>query len=105
MTEEELERTIADDPDEAGMVVDWSKATTEMPQPKAVLNMRVDRRVLDFFQRGGRGYQTRINAVLNAFVDAHQPRAKAAARQRARDAGAGSRPTATGSRNGRGGGT
>jgi uncharacterized protein (DUF4415 family) len=69
MTEEELEAAIADDPDEAGLVFDWSQATVEMPQPKAVLNIRVDRDVLEFFRQGGRGYQTRINAVLRSYVE------------------------------------
>jgi uncharacterized protein (DUF4415 family) len=32
---------------------------------------RLDRNVLDWFRRQGRGYQTRINAVLRTFVDAH----------------------------------
>ena len=44
-------------------------ATVELPQPKSVLNMRVDRDVLDFFRSQGRGYQTRINAVLRSYVD------------------------------------
>ncbi len=69
VTEAELEASIAADPDEAGMAYDWSKASVEMPQPKAVLNMRVDRDVLEFFRRDGRGYQTKINAVLRSYVD------------------------------------
>ena len=44
-------------------------ASVDMPQPKAVLNMRVDRDVLEFFRRDGRGYQTKINAVLRSYVD------------------------------------
>ena len=40
-----------------------------MPQPKVVLNMRVDRDVLDYFRRTGRGYQARINAVLRSYVE------------------------------------
>ncbi len=68
ITDAELEASIAADPDEAAMVVDWSQAAAEMPQPKAVLNMRVDRDVLEFFRRDGRGYQTKINAVLRAYV-------------------------------------
>ena len=60
---------MASDPDEAGMVVDWSRASAEMPQPKAVLNLRVDRDVLEFFRREGRGYQTKINAVLRSYVE------------------------------------
>ena len=63
-----LEAAIAADPDEAGLVFDWTRASIEMPQPKAVLNMRVDRQVLDFFRATGPGYQTRINAVLAAYV-------------------------------------
>ena len=69
MTDAELEASIAADPDEARLVADWSKASVEMPQPKAVLNMRVDRDVLEFFRRDGRGYQTKINAVLRSYVE------------------------------------
>ena len=69
MTEAEIEAAIASDPDEAGMLVDWARASVEMPQPKAILNMRIDRDVLDFFRRDGRGYQTKINAVLRSYVE------------------------------------
>jgi uncharacterized protein (DUF4415 family) len=68
MTHEEIEASVASDPDETGMVIDWDSATVEMPQPKAVLNMRVDQEVLDYFRETGRGYQTRINAVLKSYV-------------------------------------
>jgi uncharacterized protein (DUF4415 family) len=68
VTEEELEASIAADPDERDLVWDWSTASAEMPQPKAVLNMRVDRDIVEFFKRDGRGYQTKINAVLRAYV-------------------------------------
>jgi uncharacterized protein (DUF4415 family) len=69
VTPEELEASIAADPDEAGLTFDWSKASIETPQPKAVLNMRVDRDVLEYFRRDGRGYQTKINAVLRSYVE------------------------------------
>ena len=68
MTQDEIEAQIAADPDEAGMVYDWDNATTEMPKPKADLHMRIDRDVLDYFRSSGRGYQTRINAVLRSYV-------------------------------------
>lgn len=68
LTYEEIEAQIAADPDEAGMVYDWDNATTELPKSKADLHMRVDRDVLDYFRQGGRGYQTRINAVLRSYV-------------------------------------
>ena len=69
MTEAEIEAAIAGDPDEAGMIVDWSQASIELPQPKAVLNMRVDADVMEFFRRQGKGYQTKINAVLRSYVE------------------------------------
>jgi uncharacterized protein (DUF4415 family) len=69
MTEAEIEAAIADDPDEAEMAVDWSQASVELPQPKATLNMRIDRDVLEFLRRQGKGYQTKINAVLRSYVE------------------------------------
>jgi uncharacterized protein (DUF4415 family) len=69
MTEAEIESAIAEDSDEADMVIDWSQASVELPQPKAVLNMRVDADVMDFFRKQGKGYQTKINAILRSYVD------------------------------------
>jgi uncharacterized protein (DUF4415 family) len=69
MTSEEIEADIASDPEEAGMVVDWDSVSLELPTPKANLHMRIDRDVLDFFRKTGRGYQTRINAVLRSYVE------------------------------------
>jgi uncharacterized protein (DUF4415 family) len=69
MTEVEIEAEIAADPDEAGMQVNGAQASVELPQPKAVLNMRVDSDVLDFFRRQGKGYQIKINAVLRSYVE------------------------------------
>jgi uncharacterized protein (DUF4415 family) len=37
---------------------------------KALVSLRVDQDVLDWFKDQGPGYQTRINAVLKAFRDA-----------------------------------
>ena len=68
-TQAEVEAQIAADPDEVGMVYDWADASIEMPKPKADLHMRVDRDVLDYFRHGGKGYQTRINAVLRSYVN------------------------------------
>ena len=39
---------------------------------KAQLTIRVDREVLDWFRGQGRGYQTRINALLRAYMEAHK---------------------------------
>ncbi len=71
MSQAEIEAQIASDPDEADMVVDWENSTVEMPRPKAVLNMRIDRDVLEWFRRKP-GYQTRINAILRTYMKAHK---------------------------------
>lgn len=73
-TREEIEAAAASDEAEDGMTVDWANAQIGLPEPKAVLHMRVDRDVLDFFRSGGRGYQSKINAVLRAYKDAQQPK-------------------------------
>ena len=38
---------------------------------KAQLTLRLDADVLDWFRAQGRGYQTRINALLRAYRNAH----------------------------------
>ena len=43
------------------------------PAPrKAQLTIRVDHEVLEWFRKQGRGYQTRINALLRAYMNAHK---------------------------------
>ena len=39
------------------------------PQPKVTISMRLDEDIVKWFRAGGRGYQTRINAVLRAYVE------------------------------------
>jgi uncharacterized protein (DUF4415 family) len=70
-TEAELEAAIRDDPDEgeAHLHLDWTKAIKGIPSRKEMVNMRLDREILDYFRAGGKGYQSRINAVLRGFVE------------------------------------
>ena len=60
------------DPDEGEF--DWSQARVVMPPSKQAISVRIDRDVLDFFKSQGRGYQTRINAVLRSYMEAKQGR-------------------------------
>lgn len=70
MTEAELEAKIAGDPDWKDVPTNWHlKAEAAMPSAKTLLSLRVDADVLDWFKRQGRGYQTRMNAVLRAFME------------------------------------
>ncbi|MCG6114793.1 MAG: BrnA antitoxin family protein [Mesorhizobium sp.] len=70
MTDEEIEAQMRDDPDWAEFIdVDWSKATLVIPVSKDAISIRLDSDVLDFFKAQGKGYQTRINAVLRHYMD------------------------------------
>jgi uncharacterized protein (DUF4415 family) len=42
-----------------------------MPKPKELVSIRIDPDVLAWFRRQGARYQTRINAVLRSYVQAH----------------------------------
>lgn len=69
-TDEAIERAAADDPDFRDVTDEWlARAEAVMPAPKTLLSLRIDGDVLDWFKRQGPGYQTRINAVLRAFVE------------------------------------
>jgi uncharacterized protein (DUF4415 family) len=50
----------------------WMKAATELPQTKQQITLRIDAEVLDFFRHTGKRYQSRMNAVLRAYVEAHK---------------------------------
>ena len=70
--EEEL--GIEPEPDEDDFEVDWASARIVTPEPKQMVSIRLDPDVLEFFRGQGKGYQTRINAVLRAYMDAKQRR-------------------------------
>lgn len=59
-------------PDEDDFEVDWSRAVMVEGLNKKPISLRVDPDVLEFFREGGSGYQTRINAVLRAYVEAQK---------------------------------
>jgi uncharacterized DUF497 family protein/uncharacterized protein (DUF4415 family) len=48
----------------------WDRAIVKLAEPKAQVTLRLDREVLDWFKSQGKGYQTRINAVLRAYKEA-----------------------------------
>ena len=72
MTEAELEASIAADPDDLHETPEWNEAVLGLPPRKAHINIRIDADVLAWFRQTGRGYQTRINNVLRAFVESRK---------------------------------
>ena len=39
---------------------------------KTLLSLRIDSDVIEWFRRQGAGYQSRMNALLRAYMEAHQ---------------------------------
>ena len=79
-SEAELERDIAGDPDLQDVPEDWhAAAEAVMPVPKKLLSLRLDAEVIEWFRSQGPGYQTRMNAVLRAFVEQRMKQAAASA--------------------------
>jgi uncharacterized protein (DUF4415 family) len=71
MSEEELERSIAADPDWRDVPRDWHRgAEAVTPRPKVPVSIRLDADLVEFFRAQGRGWQTRMNAVLRAYANA-----------------------------------
>jgi uncharacterized protein (DUF4415 family) len=62
---------VRDDPDTAPLADDewFHKAQIVQPPNKTAINIRLDQEVLDFFKSEGSGYQTRMNAVLRAYME------------------------------------
>ena len=60
-----------DNPDDAMEEIDW--VTTELPKPrrKGHMTLRIDADVLDWFRAQGKGYQSRINAILRRYYEQH----------------------------------
>lgn len=70
MTDEEIEASIADDPDWAEFKdIDWSKAEVVRRVNKVPVSIRLDPDIFEFFKAGGAGYQRRINRVLRAYME------------------------------------
>ena len=69
LTDEEIEASIANDPDwQEFKDIDWDRAVVVIPPKKKAISIRVDEDVLDYFKKQGSGYQRRINAVLRSYV-------------------------------------
>ncbi len=71
MTEEEIERNAAEDPDNPPLTAE-ELAGLQLVRPedriKVPVYIRLDPDVLEFFRSGGPGYQTRINAALRDHI-------------------------------------
>ncbi|MDH3659511.1 MAG: BrnA antitoxin family protein [Alphaproteobacteria bacterium] len=57
----------------------WNEARVIKPDRTQHVTLRIKKSVLDHFKAGGRGYQTRINTVLESYVRSRQRQGDGAA--------------------------
>jgi uncharacterized protein (DUF4415 family) len=76
MSDAEAERRAAADAD-AGVIPPgfWDNARVLLPETKQQITLRLDPEVLRWFRRTGKGYQSRMGAVLKSYVEAKRKRA------------------------------
>jgi uncharacterized protein (DUF4415 family) len=55
----------------------WENAQVVLPPVKTHLSLRLDEDIVEWFKQQGAGYQTKINAVLRSYVQAHSAKNKA----------------------------
>jgi uncharacterized protein (DUF4415 family) len=69
----DIRKAVKSDPHAAPVAsAEWfQRAKLLEPQPKMPVSIRLDEDVVKWFKARGRGYQTRINAVLRAYVESH----------------------------------
>lgn len=74
MSEGEIERAAREDPDSPLLDEEWFQ-TAKLVVPsgdKKRITIQLDEDIVAYFKRQGKGYQTRINDVLKAYVLAQQ---------------------------------
>jgi uncharacterized protein (DUF4415 family) len=83
MTDAEIEANARSDPDNPPLTAAFlRRMIVTYPDNKILVSLRLDPDVLIWFKRQGKGYQTRINAVLRAYVKAHQQQGRGKEKRR-----------------------
>lgn len=69
LSDADIHAAVAADPDIIPTDEDfWGKAEIVLPQRKPTITIRIDAEVLDWLKGQGKGYQSRINAILRAYM-------------------------------------
>lgn len=70
MSDAAIARAVKSDPDTSfADAAFWKRARLAMPEAKQVITLRLDRDVVAWLRAAGKGYQTRLNALLRAVKD------------------------------------
>ena len=73
LSDAEIEAMAAEDDD--ALPTDeayWKDAQRTLPKPKKYIHAGFDADVIEFFKAQGRGYQTRMNAILRHYMESHK---------------------------------
>lgn len=72
-TNAQIERMAKADKDNpATTIEDWATAEIGPPPLKTPVNAKFDADVVNWFKAQGRGYQSRMNAVLRRYMETHR---------------------------------
>jgi uncharacterized protein (DUF4415 family) len=78
MSEKDITQAAAGDPDALPLDDPFFEAARNLPlsallkEGKRQITLRLDAEILDWFRASGVGYQSRMNAVLKAYVQIHR---------------------------------
>lgn len=74
LTDVEIRQAVASDPDAAPiMSAEFMRQAKRIdPRAKRAISIRLDEDVIAWFKASGSRYQTRINAILRAYVDSQR---------------------------------
>jgi uncharacterized protein (DUF4415 family) len=73
MSDREVQRRAKADPDAQPTDADfWKNARVVVPPGKRPVTVRIDADVLEWFKARGPKYQSRMNAVLRSYMEAHR---------------------------------
>src|SRR6058998_3625485 len=72
LSDRQIRRAIETDPEAKPTVADfWKTARVVMPRAEQTITIRLDADLLEWLRKQ-KGYQTRINAVLRSYMQAHR---------------------------------
>jgi uncharacterized protein (DUF4415 family) len=72
LSDKEIRQAVDADPQARPIDVNfWKKAKVTLPLPKQTVTIRLDADLLGWL-RQQEGYQTRINAILRTYMEAHK---------------------------------
>jgi uncharacterized protein (DUF4415 family) len=81
LSDEDIEKAVAEDPDTwIPTKEEWASARVVWPAGKEPIQVGIEKDIVKWFRKRGRGYQSRMNIVLREYIEAQKPPRKATTR-------------------------